>query len=187
MGKPLPLTLLGVINPCHLHDVMEMTRLDDTNNTLSKHGGSLCYIPPYLSVEDLVEQDQYRSKPDHARAAPSRQDMSSFPTFPLDPIGGPRLPFTSWEDISRLFTEHLEVRRFLQLSPSKRSSSWKERRKHAPFSEAVPPVWDLDALYIRHPAERAYCERLLRLTVDPSRTSVSFDLVCLDSPSVPFR
>jgi hypothetical protein len=43
MGKPLPLTLLGVMNQCHLHDVREMTRQDDTTDTLSKHGGSLCY------------------------------------------------------------------------------------------------------------------------------------------------
>jgi hypothetical protein len=113
--------------------------------------------------------------------------MSSFLTFPLDPIGGPRVPFTLWEDISRLFTEHLEVRRFLQLPSSKRPSITKVRRKHAPFSEAVPPVWDLDALYLRHLDERAYCERLRRLKVDPSLNFVSFDIVCLDSPSVPFR
>jgi hypothetical protein len=43
MGKPLPLTLLGVIKPCHLHDVWEMTRPDDTTDTICKHGGSLCY------------------------------------------------------------------------------------------------------------------------------------------------
>jgi hypothetical protein len=104
MGKPIPLTLLGVINPCHLHDVTEMTRPDDTTNTLFKHGGALCYIPLYSTVDDLVEQLKYRSKSDPARAAPSRRDMSSFPTFPLDPIDGPRLPFTSWEDISLLFT-----------------------------------------------------------------------------------
>jgi hypothetical protein len=174
MGKPLPLTLLRLINTCHLHDVRKMTQPDDTTKTLSKHGGSLCYIPPYLSVDDLVEQDQYRSKSDPARAAPSRRDMSSFPTFPLDPIGGPRLLFTSWEDISSLFTEHLEVRRFLQMPSSKRSSTWRERRKHAPFSEAVPPVWDFDALYLRHSDERAYCERLRRLKVDSSLTSVPF-------------
>jgi hypothetical protein len=113
--------------------------------------------------------------------------MSTFPSYPLDPVGGPRLPFTSWEDISRLFTEHLEVRRFFQLPSAKRSSTWRERRKHAPFSETVPPVWDLDALYLRHSDERAYCERLRRLKVDSSLTSVSLDLVCLDSPSVPFR
>jgi hypothetical protein len=113
--------------------------------------------------------------------------MSSFLIFPLVPICGPRLPFISWEDISRLFTEHLEFHRFLQLPSSKRYSTWKERRKHARFSEAVPPVWDFDALYLRHSDERAYCERLRRLKVDPSLTSVSLDLVCLDSPLVPFR
>jgi hypothetical protein len=30
MGKPLPLTLLGVINPCHLHDPNGMSQPDDT-------------------------------------------------------------------------------------------------------------------------------------------------------------
>jgi hypothetical protein len=43
MGKSLPLTLLGVINRCHLHDVREMTRPDDTTDTLSTYGGLLCY------------------------------------------------------------------------------------------------------------------------------------------------
>jgi hypothetical protein len=38
MGKPLPLTLLGVINPCHLHDPNGMSQPDDINKTLSKHG-----------------------------------------------------------------------------------------------------------------------------------------------------
>jgi hypothetical protein len=97
MGKPLPLTLLRVINPCHLHDVRKMTQPDDTTITLSKHGDSLCYIPPCLSVDDLVEQGQYRSKSDPARAAPSRRDMSFFSADPLDTSGCQRLPFTSWE------------------------------------------------------------------------------------------
>jgi hypothetical protein len=143
MGKPLPLTLLRVISPGHLHDPNWISQPYDSTKTLSKHGGSLCYIPPCLRFDDLFEKDQYRRKSDPARAAPFRGDISSFPTFPLDPIGGPRLPFTSWEDISRLFTEHLEVRRVLQLPWSKRSSTWRERRKHAPFSEAVPQsgIW----------------------------------------------
>jgi hypothetical protein len=51
----------------------------------------------------------------------------------------------------------------------------------------VPPVWDLDALYLRHPDERAYCERLRRLPVDTTLTSLSLELVCLDSPWVPFN
>jgi hypothetical protein len=41
MGKPLPLTLLGVINPCHLHDPNGMSQPDDITNILSRHGGSL--------------------------------------------------------------------------------------------------------------------------------------------------
>jgi hypothetical protein len=148
---------------------------------------------PYLCVDDLVDHsrlaghEQYRSKSDPARATPSSRDMSFFTTYPLDTSGGQRLQLTSWEDISRLFTEHLEVRLFLQLPPSKQPSSWNERRKHAPFSVAVPPGWDLDFLYLRHPDERASCESLRRLTVDPSMTSVSLNLVCLDSLWVPFR
>jgi hypothetical protein len=116
--------------------------------TLSTFGGSLFYIPSYLCVEYLVYHsrlaghEQFRSKPNPARATPSRRDMSSFTTYPLETSGGQRLPFT-WEDISRIFTEHLKVRRFLQLPPSKQPSTWKERRKHVPISEAVPPVWDL--------------------------------------------
>jgi hypothetical protein len=35
MGKPLPLTLLRVINPCHLHDPNGMWLPDDVNMTLS--------------------------------------------------------------------------------------------------------------------------------------------------------
>jgi hypothetical protein len=38
MGKPLPLTLLVVINPCHLHDPNGMSQPDEINKTLSKHG-----------------------------------------------------------------------------------------------------------------------------------------------------
>jgi hypothetical protein len=59
MGKALPLTLLGVINPCNIHDPNGMSQPDDNNNTLSKYGGSICYIPPCLSVDDLVEQGEH--------------------------------------------------------------------------------------------------------------------------------
>jgi hypothetical protein len=38
IGKPLSLTLLGVINPYHLHDPNGMSQPDDTTKTLSKHG-----------------------------------------------------------------------------------------------------------------------------------------------------
>ena len=113
--------------------------------------------------------------------------MSSFPSYPRDTSGGKRLQFSSWEDISHLFTEHSEVHWFLQLPRSRHPTTWKERRKHAPFSEAVPPVWDLYPLHFRHPDERAYCERLRRLPVDSSLTSISVELVCLNSPWVPFR
>jgi hypothetical protein len=58
MGKPLPLTLLRVINSCHLYDTSGMSHPDDTTKTLSKHRGSLCYIPPCLSVDDLVDRDE---------------------------------------------------------------------------------------------------------------------------------
>jgi hypothetical protein len=53
MGKSLPFTLFGVMNPCYLHDVREMTRTDDTTDTLSMYGDSLCYkipLPPSSGV-----------------------------------------------------------------------------------------------------------------------------------------
>ena len=98
-----------------------------------------------------------------------------------------RAPFTAWDDIARLFTDHLEVQRFNQLPPHHRAPAWNERRKHAPCSEAVPPAWGLDALYLRHPDERSYCDRLRQLRVDDSLTSLSTDLVCLSPPWVPYR
>jgi hypothetical protein len=39
MGKPLPLTLLGVIYPCHLHDPKGMSQPDDITKTLSLSTG----------------------------------------------------------------------------------------------------------------------------------------------------
>jgi hypothetical protein len=98
-----------------------------------------------------------------------------------------RPPFTSWDDIARLFTDHMEVQRFKQLTPHHRATAWNERRKHAPWSVAVPPAWDLDALYLRHPDERGYCDRLRQLRVSESVTSISTDLVCLPSLWVPHR
>jgi hypothetical protein len=43
MRKPLPLTLLGEMNPCHLRDDRGIMRSDDTTDTLSTYGGSLWY------------------------------------------------------------------------------------------------------------------------------------------------
>jgi hypothetical protein len=51
----------------------------------------------------------------------------------------------------------------------------------------VPPALDLDALYLRHPDERGYCDRLRKLLVDASLTSICTDMVCLPSPLVPHR
>jgi hypothetical protein len=56
----ISLTLLEVINPCHLHDVRKMTQPDDTTKTLSKHGGSLCYKPYALTVALISTLDSYR-------------------------------------------------------------------------------------------------------------------------------
>jgi hypothetical protein len=109
--------------------------------------------------------------------------MASGATYPPDR----RPPLKSWDDIARLFTDHLEVQRFSQLPPHNRASAWNERRKHAPWSEAVPPAWGLDALYFRHPGERGYCDHLRQLRVDESITFISTDLVCLPSPWVPHR
>jgi hypothetical protein len=109
--------------------------------------------------------------------------MTSGATYPPDR----RPPFTSWDDITRLFTDHLDMQRFNQLPPHHRATAWNKRRKHAPWSEAVPPAWDLDALYLRHPDERGYCDRLRQLCVSESVVSISTDLVCLPSPWVPHR
>jgi hypothetical protein len=43
MGKPLPLTLLGMMNPCHIRDDSGIARKYDTIDTLPTCGGSLCY------------------------------------------------------------------------------------------------------------------------------------------------
>jgi hypothetical protein len=59
-----------------------------------------------------------------------------------------RPPFTSWDDIARLFTDHLEVQRFNQVPPQHRATAWNERRKHAPWSEAVTPAKSADLLRI---------------------------------------
>jgi hypothetical protein len=60
MGKPLPLTLLRVINPCHLHDPNGMSLPDDITKTLSKHGGSPCYRPQQIVVpQSLVSRILY--------------------------------------------------------------------------------------------------------------------------------
>jgi hypothetical protein len=45
VGKHLPSTLLGVMNPCHLYDERRMMRPYNTTDTLSTFGGSLCHIP----------------------------------------------------------------------------------------------------------------------------------------------
>jgi hypothetical protein len=107
--------------------------------------------------------------------------MTSGATYPPDR----RPPVTSWNDIARLFTDHLEVQRFNQLPPHHRATAWNERRKHAPWSEAMPPAWDLDALYLRHPDERGYCDRFLQLRVSEAVASIYTDLVCLPFPWVP--
>jgi hypothetical protein len=58
MGKPLPLTLLWVINPCHLHDPNGMSLPDDITKTLSKHGVSLCYTC------SAVQRQHFRTGPE---------------------------------------------------------------------------------------------------------------------------
>jgi hypothetical protein len=73
------------------------------------------------------------------------------------------------------------------LPPHLRATAWNERRKHAPWSEAVPPSWDLDALYLLHPDERGYFDCIRQLRVSEEVTSIYIDLVCLPSPWVPHR
>jgi hypothetical protein len=56
MVKPLPLTLLRVINPCHLHDPNGMSQPDDTTKPLSKHG-------VHIATKTIVEKGWLDSKP----------------------------------------------------------------------------------------------------------------------------
>jgi hypothetical protein len=72
-------------------------------------------------------------------------------------------PFDSWEAIARIYPNHLEVHHFMRQPEVDCASLWYRRRAHAPCDVRVPPEWGLDALYLRHKAERAYCERLRRL------------------------
>jgi hypothetical protein len=98
--KPLALKLLGVINPCYPHDPNGMSQPDDTTKNLSKHGGSLCYIPPCLSVDDLVEQEEQFLRQSEFERTTLLSDMSAFPSYPRDTNGDKQLPLTSWEVVS---------------------------------------------------------------------------------------
>jgi hypothetical protein len=58
MGKPLPLTLLRVINPCHLHDRNGMSLPDDTDDTRGHFAtGSIYGLPqaPRASNKRLTD------------------------------------------------------------------------------------------------------------------------------------
>jgi hypothetical protein len=90
-GKTLPLTLLRVINPCHLHDPNGMSQPDDKTKTLSKHGGSLCYMDALLAeVSDLrdehrrlrLEVQHLQEEKSHARdtEARVRGELEAFKT-----------------------------------------------------------------------------------------------------------
>jgi hypothetical protein len=68
--------------------------------TLSKHAGSLCYIPPCLSVDDLVEQDEQFLRQSEFERTTLLSDMSAFPSYPLDTNGDKHLSFTSQEALS---------------------------------------------------------------------------------------
>jgi hypothetical protein len=57
MGKLLPLTLLRVINPCHLYDPHGMSLPDDINMTLSlSKGFTLLQEAAAFSLETRVYQ-----------------------------------------------------------------------------------------------------------------------------------
>jgi hypothetical protein len=98
-----------------------------------------------------------------------------------------RRPFTPWAVISERHPTHLEVRRFMALPSGKREDFWFRRRRHAPLDDRLPEEWQLDAIYWRHREERQYCERLRRLTVDPTVSQISLTLVRLVPPWVPYR
>ena len=55
VGKPLPLTLLEVMTPCHLHDPKRMALPDDTNDTLGHFATTSRVIPGMMMDEDGVD------------------------------------------------------------------------------------------------------------------------------------
>ena len=95
-------------------------------------------------------------------------------------------PFASWEEIAQTHPSHLEVHRFMRQPEAERAGLWYRRRAHAPCDVRVPPEWGLDALYLRHEAERAYCERLGNLREDLTPPGLSVALICFEHPWLPY-
>jgi hypothetical protein len=96
-----------------------------------------------------------------------------------------RRPFSPWESVQRRVPEHLEVRRFERIPEERRAKSWNRRRAHAPHDRLVPPEWDMDVLYFRFQEEEEYAGRLKDLQPGVV-TRLSTDLLCLNTPWVPF-
>jgi hypothetical protein len=95
-------------------------------------------------------------------------------------------PFSPWEFIQRRVPENLEVRRFKQITEERRAKSWHRRRSHAPYDRLVPPEWDMDVLYFRFHEEEENTGRLKDLRPGVV-TRLSTELLCLNTPWVPFR
>jgi hypothetical protein len=62
---------------------------------------------------------------------------------------------------------------------------WTRRRLRAPCDKAIPREWGLDAIYLRHEGERAYCERLYHLQVQTAPPRLSPELLCFSEPCIP--
>jgi hypothetical protein len=166
------------------------------SSTMSRshsRGHALRYRPPFSSEDVLVKPHSNQQSPREwsIRMAdtPANENPDYIPWRPdtRRRIIRVRRPFTPWAVISERHPTHLEVRRFMALPPGKREDFWFRRRRHAPLDDRLPEEWQLDAIYLRHREERQYCERLRRLTVDPTVAQISLTLVCLVPPWVPYR
>jgi hypothetical protein len=98
-------------------------------------------------------------------------------------------PFAIWLNVRDSFPDNLEVQRFSALPAHQQDKAWRERRRHAPCDLEVSPAWDLDALYLRSPAEESYTRNLrsLRHTSRAMPDLMSMELLCFSGPLIPFR
>jgi hypothetical protein len=153
-------------------------------------GGRWRSIIPTLLQTPLLKRRRPRQAQQHAHVMREHISMDESgpnrPRAPLRPSGtGSRQPFTPCNDIVQRFPAHLAVQRFLKLPAGERNRLWMQRRAHAPCSEEIPTSWGLDALYLRHPSEREYCDRLRLLSIDPAAADLSSRIVCYSKPWVP--
>jgi hypothetical protein len=91
-------------------------------------------------------------------------------------------PFKACSDISRDYPGDLEVIRFQWQREQGRAFMWTCRRSHAPWDKAIPLEWGLDAIYLRHEGERAYCERLDNLQAQTAPPRLAPELIFFSEP-----